>query len=466
MSVKTRFVVPLLALVLAFACAPAAFADTYTAGEIGDDGTAPFGPGAAFENAEITIDSGQTFIYTGKAIKPSISVWLLNEETGNKEMLTKGTDYEVFYKNNVDAGKAIVCAWCQDEEHMYTVKKKFTITKALLKPANKAMKVKIAKKEYTGKKLTPAPKITYKGMTLVKGTDYTVNYFKNKNAGTAKAVIKGKGNYKGTYPKTFKITKAKLANVKTSNVSAKVYTGSKIQPKVTLKYKGQKLKAKKDYTVKYKNNLNVGTASITFKGKGNFKGSRTLQFAINQASIRNCSVSYQKSWHWNGSLIKPALNVTYKGKKLAEGKDYLVGYSNNSEVGTAHITIQGTGNFTGSDKFDFTITLLPLTDSSISTTPANGTLYNYTGNSILPQVTVKITANGKSYIVNPDYYDVFYSEVRAGNYYTYSQALANNLCKGNAKKDKIYHIRIQAKEGTKYFTGYRTVNYTVLKPAN
>ncbi|MDD6069293.1 MAG: YDG domain-containing protein, partial [Clostridiales bacterium] len=43
--------------------------------------------------------------------------------------------------------------------------------------------------------------------TLVKGTDYTVSYTNNINAGTATVVIQGKGNYSGRITKTFTIKK-------------------------------------------------------------------------------------------------------------------------------------------------------------------------------------------------------------------------------------------------------------------
>ena len=45
----------------------------------------------------------------------------------------------------------------------------------------------------------------YNSKALKNGTDYTVAYSNNKNIGTATVTIKGKGSYKGTVKKTFKI---------------------------------------------------------------------------------------------------------------------------------------------------------------------------------------------------------------------------------------------------------------------
>ena len=62
---------------------------------------------------------------------------------------------------------------------------------------------------YTGKAQTPAVKVVYgeEDRVLTAGTDYTVSYSNNVNAGTARAVITGKGRFSGTVTKTFTITR-------------------------------------------------------------------------------------------------------------------------------------------------------------------------------------------------------------------------------------------------------------------
>ena len=60
---------------------------------------------------------------------------------------------------------------------------------------------------YTGEAQTPL-KLTYNGMTLQEGTDFTVQYSNNVAVGEATATITGKGNYSGTATKTFSIVKA------------------------------------------------------------------------------------------------------------------------------------------------------------------------------------------------------------------------------------------------------------------
>ena len=63
---------------------------------------------------------------------------------------------------------------------------------------------------YSGRAATPTPTVRLGTRTLTNGTDYTVAYRNNVNAGTATATITGKGNYVGTLSRNFSIYKATL----------------------------------------------------------------------------------------------------------------------------------------------------------------------------------------------------------------------------------------------------------------
>ena len=62
------------------------------------------------------------------------------------------------------------------------------------------------------------------------------------------------------------------------------YTGKALKPGVTVKIKVDgktvTLVNGTDYTVTYANNVKVGTATVTVKGKGNYTGTITLTFKI------------------------------------------------------------------------------------------------------------------------------------------------------------------------------------------
>lgn len=66
----------------------------------------------------------------------------------------------------------------------------------------------IGSQNYTGKAVTPQPKVTWQGVTLAAGIDYTVSYANNVNAGTAKLTIAGRGNFTGAKSVSFSIVKA------------------------------------------------------------------------------------------------------------------------------------------------------------------------------------------------------------------------------------------------------------------
>lgn len=58
------------------------------------------------------------------------------------------------------------------------------------------------------------------------------------------------------------------------------YTGIAVEPEVLLYAGDQQLQSGKDYTVTYENNVNIGTASVTVSGVGNYTGTVTGQFQI------------------------------------------------------------------------------------------------------------------------------------------------------------------------------------------
>ena len=87
---------------------------------------------------------------------------------------------------------------------------------------------------YTGKDLKVTVTGKYAGKKLVKDVDYTVTYKYNREIGTAKVVIKGKGDYKGRKVLSFKIL-PKKASIKSLSKGKKSFSAkwSKVSGKVT-----------------------------------------------------------------------------------------------------------------------------------------------------------------------------------------------------------------------------------------
>ena len=71
-----------------------------------------------------------------------------------------------------------------------------------------------------------------------------------------------------------------IANATLSSVADQMVRGSAIKPKLTVKMEGTTLKEGSDYSLSYKNNVKVGTATITVSGRGMFWGSKNKTFKI------------------------------------------------------------------------------------------------------------------------------------------------------------------------------------------
>ncbi len=128
------------------------------------------------------------------------------------------------------------------------------------------------------------------------------------------------------------------------------YTGSSIEPDVTVTYDGETLTEETDYTVSYSSNINVGskTAKVTVTGVGSFKGSKTVTFSIVQADISGYTLRTDKSlYDHTGSAITPAFTVSNGSVTLRSGTDYTVTCRNNTDPGVAEITVTGNGNYKG-----------------------------------------------------------------------------------------------------------------------
>lgn len=67
------------------------------------------------------------------------------------------------------------------------------------------------------------------------------------------------------------------------------YTGSPVTPAVSVTLKNTRLIEDRDYTLVYTNHTNVGTATVTVTGKGNYTGTATRTFVISKAKAPEIS---------------------------------------------------------------------------------------------------------------------------------------------------------------------------------
>lgn len=135
--------------------------------------------------------------------------------------------------------------------------------------------------DYNGSEIEPeVTSVRLKGVTLSAGKDYEVSYSDNVNVGTAHCIITGIGEYSGSASKSFTIVPRYLTEAEISNIPDQKWTGSAIEPDVTVSLGGRELIAGTDYTLSYEDNVDPGRATVTANGIGNYTGGKSASFQI------------------------------------------------------------------------------------------------------------------------------------------------------------------------------------------
>ncbi len=202
-----------------------------------------------------------------------------------------------------------------------------------------------------------------------------------------------------------------------------VYTSEKITPKLIVKdYGGQRLEEGDDYTVVYSNNINVDKkdkpAVATITGKGNYKGSKKLDFIITAKALGNdkdekpaeditlCDITVK-----SGSKVSP--EIYYNGYKLT-AKDYnLTSKTGSLKITDADapedlmLTITGKGNFTGRI-VNAPIIRIKKADQTIKVSTAKGVSLSYNGQKQTLTPEQLIVTNSKGEVLGSEYYKTVY----------------------------------------------------------
>lgn len=108
------------------------------------------------------------------------------------------------------------------------------------------------------------------------------------------------------------------ARIKLSS-SKYVYDGKTKTPEVRAYLGGKKLTLNKDFTVSYSNNKNIGMATVTVKGCGEYSGSFNKTFKISTAKQKITKIKTAKG------------GFTAKWKKQSMADGYQLKYANNSD---------------------------------------------------------------------------------------------------------------------------------------
>lgn len=285
--------------------------------------------------------------YTGTALKPEVTM------TDSGKELEPNKDYTVAYSGNRAVGTGTVKITGKGN-YSGTLQIPFTITAKSLEDED--ISVHINDMAYTGRALKPKVEIR-QGTRKIPASAYTVSYANNTDKGTAQVMITGRGNYTGEVSAGFRIVdKAKLvASLNVDKIPDVVYTGSAVEPELTIRDGSYVLKRDIDYTATYEDQYNAGKAKVTIRGIGTYAGSRQLTYKIGKRAMadRNVletdfTIEPVKEQKYTGGAIKPDVVLKDGDKVLELNKDYRLSWQKNTSPGTARITVTGTGNYTGS----------------------------------------------------------------------------------------------------------------------
>ncbi|MBD5525272.1 MAG: hypothetical protein HDR04_12800 [Lachnospiraceae bacterium] len=391
------------------------------------------------------------YTYTGKAIKPEVRVY------DYKTRLEEKKDYTISYANNTkvadrNAAKAPSIIIVGKGNYEGKVTRTFTIAHKDIRDTDVIIDdVTVA---YNSKKAQkPAPAVLWNGKKLAVNKDYIIRNADNQEASYKDVdvytlTVSGIGNYKGDRTFRFTITDGILVSKLTvAKIPNQTYTGAAIKPQLTVKEKSKVLTPDEDYTVRYENNTNVGTATAVVIGKGNYVGTKRVTFKITEvASLNKAKVELSfgnTSPVYTGKPIyadKETVTINVKSdgetvtRTLTKGTDYEVEYTNNVKVGTATATFTGKNAYSGKIKKTFKITAYDISRVKISLDKS----YSYVKGGCKPEPVVKF---GSQTLKAGTDYTLAYKQNNAAG----SQAVLTIKGKGNftGSATKEYEITTQ-----------------------
>ncbi len=297
------------------------------------------------------------------------------------------------------------------------------------------------KTSYTGSAKKPSVTVTDRNGNTISSSYYKVSYKNNTNIGTATVTVTFQGIYSGTMSSTFKIEKKGFTKVSLS-YSSHTYTGKYLKPTVSV-YNGSTKLSSKYYSVSYKNNKNVGTATVTVTGKGKYANYVTKKtFKINPKKFTKVTTKYS-SYGYTGKSIKPSVSV-YSGKTKLSSKYYSVSYKNNKNIGTATITVTGKGKY-ANYKSTKTFKVIPKKQVILELSTRNQIGYIYCTH------TYDAQANG---------YHVQVSTSKSFSQYSEANVTSDSWYIYNLTSNKTYYVRVRSYKyvnGQKYYGSWSTV---------
>lgn len=246
------------------------------------------------------------------------------------------------------------------------------------------------------------------GNRTIPAADYSLSASKSDDGTKLIVTVTGtdNGNIEGSVSKEFKAVQSLSEGFTIEKKEGEfIYTGSKMEPELIVTgADGTVLKYDVDYTVTCTDRINAGSSvTVTVRGKGDYKGTKTATFRIEKRSIETLTIIPSEPRVAVGATSLD-FNVEVNNRTLKRGTDYTVGSISTKTEGYKTVTIKGVGNYTGEADVDYIVVPTSEKDLTAATATINDTQFTYNGYGQAPSVEVRYGSSRLSTV----YYTVMY----------------------------------------------------------
>lgn len=232
---------------------------------------------------------------------------------------------------------------------------------------------------------------------LYDGTAVSADYYEVAAAGTdalgeKTVTVTGKGMLYGSRTISYTVVPKDISDSLTAEVSAVLVNGT---PTEQVKLGGVTLVKDVDYTIDFGDVATAGNKTAVVTGKGNYTGTFEVTYVVLAEPVDMADVTATAAaaeyYEPDGTFLPETLVVKYGDMILTEGTDYTVGSVayDNTDGGTATLTVSGKGLFTGDTTVTYTVRLYRyFTDTEKLTVTVSADGLTYTGAVLTPDVSV------------------------------------------------------------------------------
>ena len=304
--------------------------------------------------------------------------------------------------------------------------------------------------EYTGKEIKPRVTITHDDKLLVEGVDYKIDKYENNiDVGYGFVYISGIGKYKEQTLIAFEITPIDISKFNpVLEYTSTIYDEWGKCPTVEI----DGLSPFTDFDYYYSDNVNVGTATVTIVGMGNYSGTITKTFEI----LPQLSAP---------SVIKIALSDGYDDIKVAWSKvPYATGYyvyyrktnsSSYAYLGKTTKTSYTKTNLADATEYEFRILPYMVVGSEVYTSNSDITASIYTLRDLAAPSKVAAALYGHN-----DVKIAWKPVSKAAGYCVYYKKAGSSKYTLLGKTTKTSYKKANLADGTKYY--FKIVPYYIV----